>query len=53
MSRLSSLEAGNELEKEIAFGYGLSELFMMHTKLTRMRTCIDCRPFSIKTAKDF
>ena len=39
------LETGTELEKEIAFRYGLSQLFMMHTKLARMRKCIDCRPF--------
>jgi hypothetical protein len=39
------IETGNELEKEIAFRYGLSQLFMMHTKLARMRKCIDCRPY--------
>jgi hypothetical protein len=39
------LEIGDALEKELAFGYGLSQLFMMHTKLSRMRKCIDCRPF--------
>ncbi len=39
------LETGAELEKEIAFRFGLSQLFMMHTKIARMRKCIDCRPF--------
>lgn len=39
------LEAGDELEKEIAFQCGLSQLFAMHTKMARMRKCLDCRPF--------
>ena len=39
------LEMGSELEGEIAFRFGLSQLFMMHTKIARMRKCIDCRPY--------